>query len=385
MALADAVGQVLAEPIVAGVALPPWTNASMDGYAVCAADIAAASPEQPVNLRVISAIAAGGTAERTLRPGEAMRIFTGAPVPIGADSVVRQEDTNRGDAVVQVTASRDAHANVRLAGGDLARGTVALTAGSVLGPHQVALLAALGQAQPLVYRRPRVGILATGNEVVSLDQVDEILAGRRLGDVNSIALAALVTQTGAVAVPLGIAADTVAALVERVGTAGDVDLLISAGGVSVGDHDHVRTAMMQFGAVNLFDRVRMRPGGPTTFATLADGRRWLGLPGNPVSAMVTFDLFGRTAIRSMSGHPVPGRVPFLAMLAEPARPDRLLDQYLRCTFVHAGPNGPPVASLTGAQGSGMLMSVVRAEGLVLIPCGTPEIPAGSMVAATRFD
>ena len=384
MALPEACGHVLAEDVTAGIALPPWTNAGMDGYAVRAGDVRGATPESPVRLQINESIAAGARPERPIGPGEAARIFTGAALPDGADSVIRQEDTVREGKSVIVQRDRDADGNVRRAGNDLALGALALRAGTVVGPHQMALLAALAVTHPVVHRRPRVGILTSGDEIVSLDRPEEILSGRRLGDANSPALAALVADAGGVAVPLGIARDDAAELERMVRAADDVDLLITAGGVSVGEHDHVRSVMTSCGAQAIFDRVSMRPGGPATFGVLPDGRAWLALPGNPVSAMVTFELFGRPAIRTMAGHRDPFRREIEATLSNDVRRDVTLDQYVRCTFAWPGGDRRPRATPTGAQGSGMLMSMALAEGLVIVPAGHHVQPSGSSVTAILF-
>jgi len=384
MPLLDACGHVLGEDVLATIALPPWTNASMDGYAAHGADVRGASRERPVRLRVIDTIAAGSVAGHALGRGDAARIYTGAPLPSGVDSVIRQEDTERdGDAVV-VHSDRDAGGNVRLAGGDLAQGALALAAGTVVGPHQLALLAALAVAHPVVHRRPRVGILTSGDELASLDHPDEILAAHRQADVNGPALAALVRQAGGIAVPLGIARDDPDDLRRLIEAADDIDLLITAGGVSVGDYDHIRAVMASCQVRAAFDRVRMRPGGPTVFGTFPGGRPWLALPGNPVSAMVTFELFGRPAIRRMAGHRDPFPSPMQAVLGEEVRRDVVLDQYLRVRFAWRTGEPMPTAALTGAQGSGMLMSLVRADGLAIGPAGREPLPANSIVAAMRF-
>ncbi len=385
MPLLDAVGHVLAEDVVAGVALPPWTNAGMDGYAVRADDIRGASAAAPVRLRLSDSIAAGVLPHRPVGPGEAARIFTGAPMTYGADSVVRQEDTERDGGSVNVMRDRDAGANVRSAGGDLQLGALALAAGAVVGPHQVALLAALAVAHPVVHRRPRVGIRTRAAELVALEPPDDILAGRRLADANGPALAALTGEAGGIAVPLGIARDDAADLERLVRTADDVDLLITAGGVSVGDHDHVRAVMRSCGATAIFDRVRVRPGGPTAFSILPGGCPWLALPGNPVSAMVTFELFARPAIRAMAGHRAPLRRTTPALLQRDVQRDATLEQYVRCVFTWPGEGGPPNATPTGPQGSGILTSIARAMGLVIIPPGEGAIRAGSTAAAILFD
>ena len=194
----------------------------------------------------------------------------------------------------------------------------------------------------------------------------------------------LIQDAGAIAIPLGIARDDPDDLERRVRAADDVDLLITAGGVSVGDHDHVRLVMQRCGVRSLFDRVRMRPGGPATFGLFPDGRGWLALPGNPVSAMVTFDLFGRPAIRAMAGHRVTQRRTFRATIRDEIRRDPTLDQYVRCTFKWSNDCAMPVATLTGAQGSGILMSLARAEGLAIVPAGAGVLSAGADVVAMAF-
>ncbi|MES2125205.1 MAG: gephyrin-like molybdotransferase Glp [Gemmatimonadota bacterium] len=382
--LANAVGHVLAEDVTAAISLPPWTNAAMDGYAVRAADVKGATPTAPVTLRVVGVSAAGDSPTRGLLPGEAIRIYTGAPVPDGADSVVRQEDSDRGVDAVVVHDDRDAGMNLRGAGGDIARGAVALPAGAEVGPHQLALLAALGVAHPVVHRKPRVGILVSGDELVSLDQQEEILDGTRLSDVNGPALAALVHAAGGVPVALGIVRDDPDALTQRVMAAQDIDLLITAGGVSVGDHDYVHAVMARLYVSPLVQRVRLRPGGPTTFGVMPDGRGWLALPGNPVSAMVTFELFARPAIRKMAGQRVPQRRMIRVVVDDVVRRDAVLDQYLRVVLEYPVDGGLPRARLTGPQGSGMLTSVARADALLHVDAGTDGVARGTTLLAVPF-
>lgn len=383
--LADAVGHVLAEDVVAAISLPPWTNAAMDGYAVRAADVKGATPTAPVTLRVVGVSAAGDSPTRALQPGEAIQIYTGAPVPDGADSVVRQEDSDRGVDAVVVHDARDAGMNLRGAGGDIARGAVAMHAGTEVGPHQLALLAALGVAHPVVHRKPRVGILVSGDELVSLDHREEILNSERLSDVNGPALTALVRAAGGVPVTLGIVPDDPDALADRVRAAQDIDLLITAGGVSVGDHDYVHAVMTRLRVMPLVQRVRLRPGGPTAFGVMPDGRGWLALPGNPVSAMVTFELFARPAIRKMAGQRELPRRMIRVVLDDVVRRDAVLDQYLRVTLSYPDDGGLSHARLTGPQGSGMLTSIARADGLVLVEAGVGDAGEGREISAIRWD
>lgn len=376
--LLDAVGHVLADDQHATIPLPPWTNASMDGYAVRARDVFDATAAAPVRLPV-AGVVTPGTRAAPLPAGSAMRLFTGAEVPDGADSVIRQEDTDRGSDIVTIRSARDAGANVRPAGGDLPKGTLALAAGTILGPRQLALLAALAIPHPVVHRRPRVGILTSGDELVTLDRPEAILSGERLADVNGPALAALVAEAGGVPVPLGLVPDDAEILRATIAAATDVDLLLTAGGVSVGDHDHVRAVMAALGATLQIGRVRIRPGGPTAFALLPDGRPWLALPGNPVSAMVTFALFARPAIRRMLGDREPFAPRRRAVLAEPVTRDATLDLYLRVTLEPAADDGLPTARQTGLQGSGILTSMARAHALAVIEAGPGELAAGAAV------
>ncbi|MBA2293201.1 MAG: molybdopterin molybdotransferase MoeA [Gemmatimonadales bacterium] len=373
MPLHDAIGRILAADVMAPFPLPPWTNAAMDGYAVRADDVRGASASAPVALRVVGHAPAGGAEQAMVEAGTAVRIFTGGRVPEGADGVVRQEDTDTDGVVVRVLNDRDAGANVRAAGGDLARGALALAAGTHVGPRQLALLAALGVSHPMVHRAPRVGVLSGGDEVVSLDDIDAIHRGDRLADVNGPALAALVADAGGVAESLGIARDNVDDIVARVRAAGACDAIITAGGISVGEHDHVHRAMAILGARELVSRVRVRPGGPTAFAVLPDGRPWLALPGNPVSAIVTFELFGRPMIRAMSGDSAPMPRLIAVMLEDAVKPDAVLDLYLRATLEWPSGGGVPRARLTGAQGSGILTSVARADALVVVPAGVTAV------------
>ncbi len=383
MPLDDAHGHVLAEAVTASIPLPPWTNSAMDGYAVRAADLAGASSRAPVTLRLVGASVAGGATPAPLGRGEALRIFTGAPVPDGADVVVRQEDCRVDGDAVAIAGVRTAGHNVRAAGGDLAAGAVALAAGTVLGPGQVALLAALGVSHPLVHRRPRVGILATGDELVAIDHADEVLSGRRLGDANGPALAAAVIAAGGTPVRLGIVPDRPEAIRDAIAAAPDVDLVVTAGGVSVGDRDYLHAVAAGLGVVERFSRVRMRPGGPTTFGSFPDGRGWLGLPGNPVSAMVAFRLFGRPAIRAMSGHRPPLEPRITVVMDDIVGRDASLELFVRVVLAGGG-DGVPRARLTGPQGSGMLTSIARADALAVVAPGEGALEAGSPTPALRL-
>jgi molybdopterin molybdotransferase len=380
--LDDALDSVLAEDIVSPLDIPPWSNSAMDGYAVRGDDVAGAGAERPVRLRVVEHIPAGAFPTRPLGPGEASRIFTGAPVPDGADTVVRQEDTDLGAERVTIVSDRDRGSNVRRAGEDIRRGAIALAAGTVLGPAQLGVLASLAVAHPLAFRRPRVAILGGGDEIVDVDRPDEILSGRKIASSNTHTLVAMVRRAGGEPVNLGIARDTPESLREHLGRALDCDLLVTSAGISVGEHDYVRSVLDELGAEQRFWRIRMRPGAPVGFGQVG-GIPWIGLPGNPVSTMVTFELFARPAIRKMSGHALPFRRSMTVTLTESVSLTPKLQHFLR-GIVSFGPGGA-TARLTGPQGSGLLTSMARANALLVIPEGQLATPAGAEIQAILLD
>jgi molybdopterin molybdotransferase len=381
--LDDALDSVLAEDVVSPIDIPAWTNSAMDGYAARGDDVRGASAEEPVRLRVVEVLAAGAFPTRRIEAGETARIFTGAPLPDGADTVVRQEDTDEGAETVTIVRDRDVGVNFRRVGEDIRRGATVLTAGMALGPAPLGVLASLAMAQPLVYRRPRVAILGSGDEIVDVDQPEEILSGRKIASSNTHTLVALVRHAGGEPVNLGIARDAPESLREHFRRALDCDLLVTTAGISVGEHDHVRSVLAELGAVQRFWKLRMRPGAPVGFGLL-DGIPWIGLPGNPVSTMVTFELFVRPAIRKMCGHPLPFRRAVPVRLAEPVSVRPKLQHFLRA-IVEETPSGRPEARLTGPQGSGILTSMVLANALLVIPEGQFDTPAGSTVQAIRLD
>lgn len=380
--LDDALDAVLAEDVVSPLDIPAWANSAMDGYAARADDVRGASPDRPVRLRVIERVPAGEFPTRAVGPGECTRIFTGAPVPAGVDSVIRQEDTDGGGDTVVITDDRDAGVNVRRAGEDIRRGSTVLSEGAELGPAQLGVLASLAVAHPLVYRQPRVVLLASGDEIVDVDQAEAILAGRKIGSSNTHSLLGLVRRTGAEPVSAGIARDTPESLRAHLASAADGDLLVTTAGISVGEHDHLRGVITELGGSLDFFRVRIRPGAPVGFGDLR-GIPWIGLPGNPVSTMVTFELFVRPAIRKMSGHRLPFRRAVPVRLGEAVSLKPRLQHFLRAV-VTDGPSGPE-ARLTGPQGSGILTSMALANALLIIPEGQFETPAGATVQALRLE
>ena len=380
--LDDALDSVLAEDAVSPIDVPAWANSAMDGYAVRGEDVRGASADHPVRLRVIEQVPAGAFPTRRVGAGESSRIFTGAPVPDGADTVVRQEDTDEGADTVTIVHDRDVGVNVRSAGEDIRRGATVLTAGTVLGPAPLGVLASLAVAQPLVFRRPRVAIFGSGDEVVDVDQPEAILSGRKVASSNSHTLMALVRRAGGEPVNLGISRDTPESLRDHFRRALDCDLVVTSAGISVGDHDYVRPVLEELGAEQRFWKLRMRPGAPVGFGLL-NGIPWVGLPGNPVSAMVTFELFVRPAIRKMCGHALPFRRAVPVRLTEPVTVKPRLQHFLRAV-VRDGDNGPE-ARLTGPQGSGILTSMVLADALLVLPEGQFQTPAGAVVQAIRLD
>lgn len=380
--LDDALGCVLAEAVVSPLDLPAWTNSAMDGYAVRAEDIQGASPDRPVSLPVTAQLPAGSFPTRPIGPGECARIFTGAPLPAGADTVVRQEDTDLGAATVRIRSDRDARANIRLAGEDIRKGATVLEAGTELGPAHLGVLASMAVAHPLVHRRPRVGILGGGDEIVDVDQREAILSGRKVASSNSHTLHALIRLAGGEPVDLGLARDTPASVRAHLERAPECDLLVTTAGISVGEHDHLRDAVSALGGAIDFWKLRMRPGAPVGFGRVL-GVPWIGLPGNPVSAMVTFELFVRPAIRAMAGHARPFRRAVSVVAAEAISLRPTLQHFLRAVVTDTASG--PVARLTGPQGSGILTSMVLANALLVVPEGQHETPAGGALRAILLD
>ena len=376
--LDDALGSVLAEDVASSIDIPAYTNSAMDGYAARAQDVRGASESKPVRLTVVEHLPAGRFPTQVIHAGQCARIFTGAPLPEGADSVIRQEDTDEGASTVTIVKDRDMGVNTRRAGEDIKKGSTVLTEGTELGPAHLGVLASLAIAHPLVYRRPRIGILGSGDEIVDVDQPEEILSGRKIASSNTHALVAMVRQSGGEPVNLGIAADTPESLREHLGRAVDCDLLVTSAGISVGEHDYVRSVLEELGATQRFWKLRMRPGAPVGFGLLGEVP-WIGLPGNPVSTMVTYELFVHPAIRKMMGHRRPYRRNTPVRMAEAISLKPKLQHFLRA-IVTESPQGPE-ARLTGPQGSGILTSMVRANALLVIPEGQQETPVGTMVQA----
>lgn len=381
LALGDALGCVLAVDALSPITLPHWDNSAMDGYAVRGADVAGATDGIPRVLPVVGSIAAGAPVPPALARGEAMQIMTGAPMPPGADTVIRVEDTDAGTSAVRVLKDRDIGKNIRRAGEDVTKGQVAIPAGTAIGAAQIGVLASIGCASVAVHRRPRVAIFGSGDELVELEGFSEVLAGRRIVSSNRYTLEALVRLSGGVPISLGHATDSLDAVRAMLQRALDAkpDLIITSAGVSVGEHDHTRNAIESMGTQLDFWRVRMRPGAPLGFG-LVHGTPWIGLPGNPVSAMVTFELFVRPAIRRLLGHSRLHRRPVAVVLEEAVSIGAKLTHFYRA-IVSTRDDGVLTARLTGPQGSGILTSMSLANALLIVPEDSTTIPAGHTLHA----
>lgn len=371
--LTAALGRVLAKDAIAGGALPPFANSAMDGYAVRSEDTSAAAPNAPVRLRLAGEVPAGKVYGRQVEAGEAVRILTGAPVPDGADAVIQQELTDVRDGIVALERPTPKGENIRAAGSDVRPGAVLAHAGTELGPAEIALLAALG-VPARVRRKPVVAILSTGDE---LAPQGETPGPGQIRESNSSYLIAAVLRAGGEPRPLGIARDRVEELRAKFEQAQDADLILSSGGVSVGDYDLVKQILTEQGNIE-FWRVRMRPGKPLAFGWLGK-TPLLGLPGNPVSAAVTFELFGRPAIRRMLGAAQVERPLVEVVLAgqDIERGDRRHFVRVRLESEH----GVLTAYPTGAQGSHIISSLRGATAYLVIPEGDGSVRAGERVQA----
>ncbi len=388
----DCLGQVLAEDVYSTIDIPPLDNSAMDGYAVRAEDTRGVTEQSPRLLRVIDTIAAGSISKCEVEPGTTARIMTGAPVPKGADSVVRFEDTDetqRQRVSDEIGILREAKPgqDIRRAGEDIVRGSLVLSKEIVIRPSEVGVLASLGRSEVKVIRRPVVAVLATGNELVDIKQP---LTPGKIYNSNSYSVAALVQRYGGIPKILGIALDSESSLVASLRKGLDADMLITTGGVSMGDYDVVKDVLVKQGEI-AFWTVRMKPGKPLAFgmvkgldeAGVTRNIPHLGLPGNPVSAMVTFELFARPAILKMMGKRNLAKPVIEAVIEEP-----IVNSDGRRVFTRVivrKRSGLYFARLTGPQGSGILTSMSRANGLVIIPEDKPGVEAGDVVQVMMLD
>jgi molybdopterin molybdotransferase len=376
----ETLGRVVTEDVFADMDIPPLANSSMDGYAVRAADTAKASRENPMRLHIIYDLAAGYTTDASVTAGCAIRIMTGAPVPPGADAIVQFEDTEQKHEWVEIFKGVETGTNVRLAGEDVKKGEVILPRGTEIRPQEVGMLAALGRKEAWAHRRPRVAILATGDELI---EIDGPWSPGKIRNSNSYSIAAQVIRYGGIPLLLGIARDDEGDLTAKIreGLEKGGDLFLTSGGVSMGDFDVVKRVLAAEGDMN-FWRVRMKPGKPLAFGQIR-GVPLLGLPGNPVSAMVTLELFARPAILRMQGKTRLEKTIIEAKLIDAIPRKDKRRHYLRVIVERQ--DRQYRANLTGDQGSGILLSMVRSQGLAIIPEDVDHLPAGARVAVMMLD
>jgi len=388
----DCLGQVLAEDVSAGIDVPPLDNTAMDGYAVRAEDTRGANQQSPRLLQVIDTVPAGSISRHKVKTGTAIRIMTGAPIPDGADSVVpfeHTDETQRKDSSSKIGILYEAKAgwNIRRAGEDIARGSLVLSRGTVVRPQETGVLASLGRSTARVIRRPVVAVLATGDELVALNQP---LPPGKIYNSNAYSIAALVQRYGGIPRLLGIALDNEDSLLAKLNQGLSADMLITSGGVSAGDYDIVKDVLAKHGEIG-FWTVRMKPGKPLAFGRMRGASQsgvtryipHLGLPGNPVSSMVTFELFARPAILKMMGKKNLAK-PTVAAVLE----DTVVNKDGRRIFTRAmvqKRGDRYFARLTGPQGSGILTSLTAANGLAIIPEDKTKVAAGEVVTVMMLD
>lgn len=364
--LLECVGRVLGEEIRSLRDVPGYANSAMDGYAVRAVDLG----RIPARLRVTGTSSAGSRTAPAVGEGEAVRIMTGAPIPPGADTVVRVEDTRSegSEVVVEISSGRGRH--IREAAEDVRRGDVVLRRGRHLGAADIGLASSVGRTLLLIHRRPTVAILSTGNELV---EADEPVASGQIVNSNAYMLAAAVRETGGIPVMLPIARDVPEEIRAAFEAAARADAILSTGGVSVGDFDYVKTVMDEIGVRRLFWKVAQKPGKPLTFGTLA-GRPYWGLPGNPVSALVCFYLYARPALRRMQGHSALHLPTTSAKLTHDLKTAEGLTEFVRCRLERSVDGWS--ATSTGTQSSAVLSSMSQGHGLVIAPAEQTGLRAG---------
>jgi len=389
--LAEAPGRALAKEVFARANLPPWDNSAMDGYAVRARDVAGASRQAPVTLAVVGETRAGESAGHALGKGEAVRIMTGAPIPPGSDSVIRVEatDAEGSPGRVKIFSDEDAGRNVRPGGQDMREGEKVLQVGTSLAAGQIGLLAATGALFVPVFRRPRVAILSNGDELVGVEEFHRVVGGKRIPETNTPTLAAGVTLAGGVPIRLGIARDDPKDILQKVhrARAEGADVLLTSGGASLGEKDLFKRVLVEAGLELAFWRVKMRPGTPFSFGHLrGNGDPPLpvfGLPGNPASSFVTFQVFGRPYLLKQAGHRKVHRRVVWATADEDLVSPPHLTHFFRVAF--RGDPVRPRVSLTGPQTSGLVRGQGMAEGLAVVPEGIGEIKEGQDVRVILLD
>ncbi|MGV7221103.1 MAG: molybdopterin molybdotransferase MoeA [Nitrospinales bacterium] len=377
--ISQALGRVLMEDIIAKRSNPPMDNSAMDGYALISTDILSATPENPVHLKMTDEVAAGYVAEKTLEKGQAIRIMTGAPIPKGADSVIMQEDTEKDGDHILIKDKTEVEENIRLAGEDVKEGETVIQKGVTITPAHIGMMAVAGKASIFVSQRPLVGILSTGDELVDLDETP---TGPCIYNSNGYMLEAQIRSAGGIPCYMGIATDDEKDLMEKFESALKCDIVVSSGGVSVGDYDLVKASLKKMGQDMLFWKVSMKPGKPLAFGKIND-KPIFGLPGNPVSSYVSFEQFARPAIKKMMGASDLKRKTVQARLTKSIKKKAGRLHFL--TSIVSWEDGEPTVTPAQEQGSGILKSTVYANGLLIFPLEESEIAEGEMVTVQLLD
>jgi molybdopterin molybdotransferase len=371
--LLEALHRVTAEEVIAQRHIPLDDNSAMDGYAVRHADVAGATRDQPVVLAVLEILPAGKRPRHRIAPGTAVKIMTGAPLPEDTDTVVQVEHTDGSDTQVRIYRAPRLGSNLRRCGEDMRQGDCVLAAQTLLRPAELGVLASVGKAQELVYQRPRVAILATGDEIIDPGEPD---TQGKIINSNSYTLAGQIVEAGGSPVLLGVAPDERTIMAQRIASGLRADVLITSGGVSVGSFDYVRECLDTFGFQARFWTVAVRPGSPATFGMVGPIPVF-SLPGNPVASMVTFELFVRPALRKMTGRPDLFRPRLEAVLQDAVEKRRGVRTLLR--GVLRQDDGQTTVTTTGPQGSGILRSMSLANCLIDLPEDTEHLQPGAMV------
>ena len=386
----DCLGQVLSEEICSNINVPPLNNSAMDGFAVKAEDTYAASESSPILLPVIDQVAAGYLSTKKVKPKTAIRIMTGAALPDGANAVVQFEDTDEeirksskgNTSIIGIMRQAKKGQNIRFKGEDIAIGMMVLPNGTLLRPSEIGVLASLGYSKALVIRRPVVAVLVTGDELIDIGQT---LTPGKIYNSNAYSIAAQIKRYGGNHKILGIGRDSIESIDKKIDEARGCDMLITSGGVSLGDYDVVKDVLSKRGEIAIWT-VHMKPGKPSAFGTITDGEKkmlHLGLPGNPVSSMVTFEQFARPAILKMMGIKNTAKPTIKAIIDDDVLNNDGRRIYAR--VIVSKTDNTFHAHLTGPQGSGILSSMIKANGLAIIPENTSGVKAGDIVQVQMLD
>jgi len=375
----NALGRVLGEDIYAGRDIPPKDNSAMDGYGLTAEDTMGASRKNPILFDVIEDVPAGYTPTKIVGFAEAAKIMTGAPISRGVDAVVPVEDTEQDGNRVKIFAEVQTGQNVRYTGEDVREGELVLPRGKIIRPAETGMLASLGRSFVQVYQKPLVAILASGDELVD---IDGILSPEKIISSNSYSTAAQIMECGGTPLQIGIAKDTREDLTAKFKDAMRADIIVSSAGVSVGDYDFVKDVMKDMGISIEFWQVAERPGKPLTFGTV-EGKPVFGLPGNPVSSMITFEQYVRPSILKMTGHKNLFRKVIKATVKEDIRKKEGLRYFIRAVVSYE--DGRYTVVTTGEQGSGILKSMVLANGIIVLPEEITSVKTGDEVTVQLID